>query len=108
MTFGFDLARWPGGGIDHGIDLTGNSKQLPTLILFDNGGEVERMPRCSRQGVIENRVLFSKANVVRKVQFEKEYREERRVEEEKVISERERQRKRNIYAHIATSNRDRY
>ena len=34
LTFAkFDLARWPGGGIDHGIDLTGNSKQLPTLIL---------------------------------------------------------------------------
>lgn len=64
LTFAkFDLARWPGGGIDHGIDLTGNSKQLPTLIMFDNGGEIERMPRCTKQGVIENRVVFSKANV---------------------------------------------
>ena len=36
------------GKIDHGIDLTGNSKQLPTLILFEDGVKVERMPRCSR------------------------------------------------------------
>ena len=72
LTFAkFDLARWPGGGIDHGIDLTGNSKQLPTLILFDNGGEVERMPRCSKQGVIENRVLFSKANVCERFSLKK-------------------------------------
>ena len=64
LTFAkFDLSRWPGGAIDHGIDLTGNSKQLPTLILFDNGGEIERMPRCTKQGVIENRVVFSRANV---------------------------------------------
>jgi hypothetical protein len=62
----FDLSRWPGASIDHGIDLTGNSKQLPTIIMFDNGGEVERMPRCSKKGEIETRVAFSAAEVIKR------------------------------------------
>jgi len=45
-----DLMRWPKVGQDYGIDVSGTSKQLPTLVLFEKGVETVRIPHRYQDG----------------------------------------------------------
>lgn len=47
-----DLMRWPKTGEEYGINVSGTSKQLPTLILFEKGVEVVRVPHMYKDGRI--------------------------------------------------------
>jgi thiol-disulfide isomerase/thioredoxin len=47
-----DLMRWPYVGEDFGINVSGTSTQLPTLILFERGKETMRIPHVYRDGRI--------------------------------------------------------
>ena len=48
----FDLTRWPKVGEEYGINVSGTSKQLPTLILFEKGAEAVRVPHVYKDGRI--------------------------------------------------------
>ena len=48
----FDVTRWPKTGQDFGIDVSGTSKQLPTLIMFEKGVETVRVPHVYKDGRI--------------------------------------------------------
>jgi len=45
VNFGkIDISRWKSIAYDHNIDDSVNSKQIPTIILFENGKEIMRLP----------------------------------------------------------------
>ncbi|KAF2077217.1 hypothetical protein CYY_001471 [Polysphondylium violaceum] len=45
VNFGkVDISRWKSIAYDHNIDDSVNSKQIPTIILFENGKEIMRLP----------------------------------------------------------------
>ncbi len=51
LKFGkFDVGRWPFVGEEHKISSSARANQLPTLILFDKGKEVARIPHVFKDG----------------------------------------------------------
>lgn len=51
LKFGkFDVGRWPYVGREHKISPTATASQLPTLILFEKGKEVARIPHVFKDG----------------------------------------------------------
>jgi len=51
MKFGkVDIGRWPVAGEQHRISTSASSNQLPTLILFEEGKEVARIPHVFKDG----------------------------------------------------------
>ncbi|XRB09678.1 thioredoxin-related transmembrane protein 2 [Pycnococcus provasolii] len=55
-----DVARWPVLAKKHGISTSGVSKQLPTIILFEGGREVARIPHVYPDGrVAKGRFFWS-------------------------------------------------
>lgn len=55
----FDLMRWPNTGAEYGINVSGTSKQLPTLILFEKGKETVRVPHVYKDGRVSRARLRS-------------------------------------------------
>lgn len=47
-----DLARWPHVAKEHRIDMAGASPQLPTLIMFEKGKEIARIPHVFSDGSV--------------------------------------------------------
>ena len=51
LRFGaLDLSLWPGLAGSYGMDLNATSSQLPTVVLFRDGVEVDRLPRKQARG----------------------------------------------------------
>ena len=51
LKFGkVDIGRWPYVGDQHQISTSATSNQLPTLILFQDGKEVARIPHVFKDG----------------------------------------------------------
>jgi thiol-disulfide isomerase/thioredoxin len=51
LRFGaLDLSLWPGLAGNYGMDLNATSSQLPTVVLFRDGQEVDRLPRKGAKG----------------------------------------------------------
>lgn len=65
----FDLTRWPKSGEEFGINVSGTSKQLPTLILFEKGVETTRVPHIYKDGRIA-RARLRKADIVAAFQLD--------------------------------------
>lgn len=59
LRFGkVDIGRYPDAGVKYHISDASTSKQLPTLILFKEGKEVERRPYADHKGKLV-KFLFS-------------------------------------------------
>lgn len=59
MKFGkVDIGRYPDAAVKYHISDASTSKQLPTLILFKEGKEVERRPYADHKGKLV-KFLFS-------------------------------------------------
>ena len=65
-----DLARWPGVGKEHGIVVSPSSGQLPTIVLFEDGEEVARIPHVFPDGTVV-RGRFRERDIVRGFDLEK-------------------------------------
>merc|ERR1711871_1887344 len=65
-----DLARWPGVGKEHGIVVSPSSEQLPTIVLFEDGEEVARIPHVFPDGTVV-RGRFRERDIVRGFDLEK-------------------------------------
>jgi hypothetical protein len=64
LRFGsVDLAKFPELARDHQIDVSTTSSQLPTLILFQGGEEIDRLPRIDAQGNA-GKVRLDRAGVI--------------------------------------------
>lgn len=66
-TFQFakmDLGRWPRIAKEFGISTSGTSKQLPTMILFEDGKEIGRIPHVFSDGSVA-RGRYRKADVIK-------------------------------------------
>ncbi|KAJ8688289.1 hypothetical protein QAD02_024084 [Eretmocerus hayati] len=57
-----DIGRYPDAAAKYNINDSSKSQQLPTLILFKEGKEVERRPYADRQGKLV-KFLFSMENI---------------------------------------------
>ncbi|KAG7212084.1 hypothetical protein KM043_012437 [Ampulex compressa] len=63
LKFGkVDIGRYPDAAVNYNVSDASTSKQLPTLILFKDGKEVERRPHADRKGKLV-KFLFSMDNV---------------------------------------------
>lgn len=63
LKFGkVDIGRYPDAGAKYHVSDASTSKQLPTLILFRDGKEVERRPHEARKGKLV-KFLFSLDNI---------------------------------------------
>lgn len=59
MKFGkVDIGRYPDAALKYHISDASTSKQLPTLILFKEGKEIERRPHADHKGKLI-KFLFS-------------------------------------------------
>lgn len=58
-----DVGRYPDAAAKYNINDSSKSQQLPTLILFKEGKEVERRPYADRQGKLV-KFLFSMVNLL--------------------------------------------
>ncbi|CAG9460404.1 unnamed protein product [Pedinophyceae sp. YPF-701] len=67
-----DVGRYPGLARDFGVDVSGQSKQLPTLVFFEHGKEVARIPHVFSDGSV-NRGLFRKKDIVKGFALEDYY-----------------------------------
>lgn len=47
-----DLGRWPRIAKELNVSLSGTSKQLPTLIMYENGRECARIPHIFADGSV--------------------------------------------------------
>lgn len=56
-----DIGRWPEAAKKHRINDSATSKQLPTLILFENGKETIRRPDADAGGKLQ-KFFFSEVN----------------------------------------------
>lgn len=66
LKFGkVDASRYPAIAEKYRVSTSSWSKQLPTLILFQNGKEVIRRPIISGKGNVVIKFLFSEENIVR-------------------------------------------
>ena len=53
LKFGkVDVTRYPQAARDMGLDTSGSSRQLPTLVLFQNGRELARIPHVYPGGKV--------------------------------------------------------
>ncbi|XP_015176333.1 PREDICTED: thioredoxin-related transmembrane protein 2 homolog [Polistes dominula] len=63
LKFGkVDIGRYPDAGVKYHISDASTSKQLPTVILFKDGKEIERRPHADHRGKLV-KFLFSMDNV---------------------------------------------
>ncbi|XP_057318024.1 thioredoxin-related transmembrane protein 2 homolog [Microplitis mediator] len=63
LRFGkIDIGRYPDAGVKYHVSDASTSKQLPTLILFKDGKEVDRRPYADRNGRLV-KFLFSLDNM---------------------------------------------
>lgn len=63
LKFGkMDIGRYPDAGVKYHVSDASTSKQLPTLILFKEGKEVERRPYADHKGKLV-KFLFSVDNI---------------------------------------------
>lgn len=75
LKFGkVDIGRYPDAGAKHNVSDASTSKQLPTLILFKDGKEVERRPTADNKGKLM-KFLFSLDNVKAAFDLNNVYRE---------------------------------
>lgn len=59
LRFGkIDIGRFPDAGLKYHVSDASTSKQLPTIILFKNGKEVDRRPYADKNGKLV-KFLFS-------------------------------------------------
>jgi thioredoxin-like negative regulator of GroEL len=64
LKFGrVDVHQWPALGRRFNVSATAATAQLPTLVLFDLGKEVDRVPRAREDGRVEQ-VRLRAADVV--------------------------------------------
>ncbi|XP_046734106.1 thioredoxin-related transmembrane protein 2 homolog [Diprion similis] len=63
LKFGkVDIGRYPDAGAKYNISDSSMSRQLPTLILFKEGKEVQRRPHADHRGKLQ-KFLFSADNI---------------------------------------------
>lgn len=60
-----DIGRYPDAAAKYNINDSSKSQQLPTLILFQEGKELERRPYADRQGKLV-KFLFSMVSIEKK------------------------------------------
>ncbi|KAJ0391129.1 hypothetical protein ATCC90586_011960 [Pythium insidiosum] len=61
LKFGkVDLDQYPDLAREHQIDVSTTSSQLPTLVLFQGGEEVDRLPRITESGVAQKVILYKR------------------------------------------------
>jgi thiol-disulfide isomerase/thioredoxin len=59
-----DLTRWQSVAADMGIDVRGTSTQLPTIVVFEEGVEVARVPPVAADGTV-TAVPLTRSNIVK-------------------------------------------
>lgn len=59
-----DLGRWPRIAKEFNVSITGTSKQLPTLIMFEDGKEIGRIPHVFADGSVA-RGRYRKADLIK-------------------------------------------
>jgi len=59
-----DLGRFPSVSKDMNIDTSGSSKQLPTLIFFEDGKEAARIPHVFSDNSV-NKGLFRRKDIIK-------------------------------------------
>lgn len=63
LRFGkIDIGRFPDAGKKHHVNDSSTSKQLPTLIIFQNGKEINRRPNADSGGKLQ-KFFFSEDNI---------------------------------------------
>ncbi|KAJ0399728.1 hypothetical protein P43SY_009309 [Pythium insidiosum] len=61
LKFGkVDLDQYPDLAREHQIDVSTTSSQLPTLVLFQGGEEVDRLPRITESGIAQKVILHKR------------------------------------------------
>ncbi|GMH39830.1 hypothetical protein BSKO_07734 [Bryopsis sp. KO-2023] len=68
----FDLARWPHVAKDHFINMAGASPQLPTLIMFEDGKEIARIPHVFSDGSVA-KGRYRKGDIVKGFELDMRY-----------------------------------
>mmetsp|Transcript_14117 Transcript_14117/g.36227 ORF Transcript_14117/g.36227 Transcript_14117/m.36227 type:complete len:292 (-) Transcript_14117:277-1152(-) len=73
LKFGkLDLGRWPSAAADLRIDVGGASHQLPTIIMYQAGVEVGRIPHVSADGSYSKR-KFRRSDIIRAFDLDGHY-----------------------------------
>jgi len=66
-----DLGRWPRIAKEFNIHTGGSSKQLPTLIMFENGKEIGRIPHVFADGSVA-KGRYRKTDIIKAFDLENE------------------------------------
>jgi thiol-disulfide isomerase/thioredoxin len=70
LKFGkIDITRYPDVAQKFQVDTSSWSRQLPTLILFQNGKETRRRPVIDSKGQVLAKFIFNTENVIRDFEF---------------------------------------
>ena len=55
------------------INVTGMSRQLPSLLLFENGKEVVRFPPFDKQGRVGKVLRFKEKEIIKYLELDKRF-----------------------------------
>ncbi|KAK2170317.1 hypothetical protein LSH36_3g10056 [Paralvinella palmiformis] len=74
LRFGkMDASRYTSTAQGFKIDTSSWTKQLPTLILFQNGKEIRRRPAITPQGKVISKFVFSEENIIKDFELNELY-----------------------------------
>lgn len=93
LRFGkFDLARWPDRAKDFKINMAGASPQLPTLIMFEDGEEVGRIPHVFPDGSVA-KGRYNRRDIIKGFELDSRYTRSKAQEAKKQAEEKHEQSK---------------
>ncbi|CAD7701425.1 unnamed protein product [Ostreobium quekettii] len=84
----FDLARWPGQAKRFRINMAGASPQLPTLIMFEGGQEVGRIPHVYSDGSVA-KGRYGRGDIIKGFELDSRYTRTKAEEAKKRVNGKE-------------------